>query len=63
MFDAAFAKARRAALIAWQQAVRRDCPGTSSEWRHATRQSIEVCDQAMGGRFTVCVKGEPARRR
>ena len=59
--DQAMAKGRREAIAAWSAKVRRDCAGRSSLWIRASAKSVEACDQAMGGRFSVCVRATPGR--
>jgi len=57
-----FAAARAQALARWSSKVARSCPRHSHFWIRATGKTVEECDRAMGGRFTVCVSGVPAKR-
>ena len=61
-YNAAFAAGRAEAIAAWQNRTKVRCPGHSARFYRATSRQIEACDQAMGGRFAVCVSGKPARK-
>ena len=56
-----FAAGRHEAIAVWKAKVAAQCPGSSHLWIRAHAKTIEACDQAMGGRFAVCVKAVPAR--
>lgn len=58
-YDRQFALGRDQAVADWQTKVRARCPGASIVWKAAQAKSVTECDRAMGGRFTVCVKGVP----
>ena len=58
----AFAVARTQAINAWMQKVKAGCPSRSAFWIRASRTKVEECDRAMGGRFTVCAYGVPAKK-
>jgi hypothetical protein len=60
-YNKAFARGRTAGIAAWSAKVRQDCAGQSARWRFARDKKVEACDQAMGGRFTVCVSAVPGR--
>jgi hypothetical protein len=57
----AFAAGRAAAIAEWQGKVSKACPGRTTAWLRAKSKTVEACDQAMGGRFTVCVSAIPGR--
>lgn len=58
-YDRAFAAGRRQAIAAWKAKVAARCPSNSGLWLRASGKSVEACDQAMGGRFSVCVRATP----
>jgi hypothetical protein len=57
----AFAAGRAEAIAEWQGKVNKACPGRTSVWLRAKSRTVEACDQAMGGRFAVCVSAVPGR--
>jgi len=59
----ALAVARQNAIAAWRGKVAAHCPGLSTSWLRAQDRSADVCDQAMGGRFTFCVAARPVKKR
>jgi hypothetical protein len=61
-YNAAFARGRAVALAAWTAKIRQECHGRSTRWSRSRDQKIEACDQAMGGRFTVCVSAVPGKK-
>ena len=57
----AFAAGRRDAIAAWSARASKACPGHSPRWFRASSKNVTVCDQAMGGRFSVCASAIPGR--
>lgn len=56
------AVAKVAAIRAWSAKVHAECPGDSAIWPLASQRKLDICDQAMGGRFSACASAEPHRK-
>jgi hypothetical protein len=57
----AFKAGRAEAIAEWQGKVLKACPDRTTSWLRANTKTVEACEQAMGGRFSVCISAIPGR--